>query len=91
MKHKRRVSPSHVVIYIVLILWALTTVTPFLWVVMSSFKDKDLIELQSFSLHFTPTLENYIKTFEKPPQSVWMAYWNSLLISGVVTLSLIHI
>ena len=86
MKHKRRVSPSHVVIYIVLILWALTTVTPFLWVVMSSFKDKDLIELQSFSLHFTPTLENYIKTFEKPPQSVWMAYWNSILISGVVTI-----
>ncbi len=89
MKHKRKVSLSHVVIYIVLILWALTTVTPFLWVVMSSFKDKDLIELQSFSLHFTPTLDNYIKTFEKPPQSVWMAYWNSLLISGVVTIGVI--
>lgn len=28
MKHKRRVSPSHVVIYIVLILWALTHRNP---------------------------------------------------------------
>ena len=66
-------------------LWALTTVFPFFWVLISSFKNKDIIQTDAFSLRFAPTLDNYVKTFTKPPQSVWMAYFNSILISGVVT------
>ena len=82
---RKRVYPSHVLIYILLSLWALTTVFPFLWVLISSFKNKDIIQTDAFSLRFAPTLDNYVKTFTKPPQSVWMAYFNSILISGVVT------
>ena len=86
---RRRPRPSQLVIYFVLILWALTTVFPFLWVLVSSFKSRDLIQTEAFSLRFTPTLDNYIKTFTKPPQSVGMAYANSLLISGVVTVGVL--
>ena len=82
---RKRIYPSHVLIYILLSLWALTTVFPFLWVLISSFKNKDIIQTDAFSLRFAPTLDNYVKTFTKPPQSVWMAYFNSILISGVVT------
>ncbi len=89
MNMRRRPRPSQLVIYFVLILWALTTVFPFLWVLVSSFKSRDLIQTEAFSLRFTPTLDNYIKTFTKPPQSVGMAYANSLLISGVVTVGVL--
>lgn len=82
---RKRIYPSHVLIYILLSLWALTTVFPFLWVLISSFKNKDIIQTDAFSLRFAPTLDNCVKTFTKPPQSVWMAYFNSILISGVVT------
>ena len=58
---------------------------PFLWVIINSFKNKDIIQTNAFTLMFEPTLDNYIKTFTRPPQSVWMAYLNSLVISGTVT------
>lgn len=76
----------HLFIYTVLILWSLTTVLPFLWVVINSFKNRDIIQTQAFSLLFEPTLDNYIKTFTRPPQSVGMAYLNSVIISGAVTI-----
>ncbi len=41
---------------------------------------------QCVFLLFDPTLDNYIKTFTRPPQSVWRAYLNSLVISGTVTI-----
>lgn len=89
VKRRKRIVPSHVVIYILLSLWALTTVFPFLWVLVSSFKNKDLILTNAFSLHFQATLDNYVKTFTKPQQSVGMAYFNSILISGLVTLGVV--
>ena len=58
---------------------------PFLWVIVNSFKNRDIILTNSFSLVFEATWENYVKTFTRPPQSVWMAYLNSLIISGAVT------
>ena len=82
---RRRFRVSQVFIYTILILWSLTTVLPFLWVVVNSFKNKDIIQTNAFSLFFEPTLDNYIKTFTRPPQSVGMAYLNSVIISGTVT------
>ena len=46
---RKRIYPSHVLIYILLSLWALTTVFPFLWVLISSFKNKDIIQTDAFS------------------------------------------
>ena len=85
IRSRRRFPFAQVAAYTVLILWALTTVLPFLWVIINSFKNKDIIQTNAFTLMFEPTLDNYIKTFTRPPQSVWMAYLNSLVISGPVT------
>lgn len=85
IRSRRRFPFAQVAAYTVLILWALTTVLPFLWVIINSFKNKDIIQTNAFTLMFEPTLDNYIKTFTRPPQSVWMAYLNSLVISGTVT------
>lgn len=85
IRSRRRFPFAQVATYTVLILWALTTVLPFLWVIINSFKNKDIIQTNAFTLMFEPTLDNYIKTFTRPPQSVWMAYLNSLVISGTVT------
>lgn len=85
IRSRRRFPFAQVAAYTVLTLWALTTVLPFLWVIINSFKNKDIIQTNAFTLMFEPTLDNYIKTFTRPPQSVWMAYLNSLVISGTVT------
>ncbi|MCI9415001.1 MAG: carbohydrate ABC transporter permease [Clostridiales bacterium] len=83
---RKRFRVSQILIYAFLILWSLTTVLPFLWVVINSFKNRDIIQTNAFSLLFEPTLDNYIKTFTRPPQSVGMAYLNSVIISGSVTI-----
>lgn len=85
----QKYTPSHILFYLLLTLWALTTVFPFFWVVVNSFKDKALIQTNAFSLQFEATWDNYQKAFTRPPQSVWMAYANSLFISGLVTLGVI--
>lgn len=48
-KHKK-VSPGMVLIYVVLSIWAVTTIYPILWVVLNSFKVKDKIMVDSFAL-----------------------------------------
>ncbi len=75
----RKFTPSHILLYLILILWSLTTVFPFAWVLVNSFKNKDIIQTNAFFLHFEATLENYQKA-----QSVGRAYVNSLFISGLV-------
>ena len=50
MRQARRVSPVKIAIYAVLILWALTTVYPFVWVLLNSFREKGLIRRDSFSI-----------------------------------------
>ena len=40
MNKKKKGSLQTGLIYIILIVWALTTIYPILWVIMNSFKDK---------------------------------------------------
>ncbi|MBQ9329136.1 MAG: carbohydrate ABC transporter permease [Solobacterium sp.] len=78
-------------LYIVLVLWALTTVYPIIWVVMNSFKAKDKILANSFALPVGDlfTLANYRKAFNN--LNIFTAYRNSLFISGIVALCVILI
>ena len=49
MKKKTQKTPvSSVLIYIVLGFWALTTIYPFIWVILNSFRKKGLILSDSF-------------------------------------------
>ena len=58
---KKKFEVSSIFIYIVLIFWSLTTIYPIIWVVQNSFKAKDKILANSFSLPTGElfTLANY--------------------------------
>ncbi|WP_312645070.1 carbohydrate ABC transporter permease [Hydrogenoanaerobacterium sp.] len=82
----RRASISKVIIYVVLSLWALTTIYPFFWVIINSFKKKGLIRSDSFSIPTGNafTMDNYKTAFERV--DIFGAYRNSLIISVTVTI-----
>lgn len=86
---RRGFSPGKAVIYVVLSLWALTTIYPFVWVILNSFKLKGLIRSDSFSIPFggSFTLDNYKTAFDRV--DIFGAYKNSLVISCTVTLAVI--
>lgn len=73
--------------YAVLIFWALTTIYPLFWVAINSFKVKNEILANSFSLPVGDlfTLANYKRAFERVP--ILGAYANSLILSGTVTVA----
>lgn len=86
---RSQITPAKVGIYTVLSLWALTTIYPFIWVILNSFRDKKLIRKDSFSIPMGDafTLDNYRTAFER--SNVVSAYRNSLVISITVTLVVI--
>ena len=89
MKKKKHIAPSQVLIYIVLIAWSLTTIYPLIWIIQNSFKAKDQILSNSFSLPLGDlfTLANYRTAFER--LNIFSAYRNSILISGTVAVVVI--
>ena len=88
MKMKRP-SLSRVITYVVLCLWGLTTLYPFLWVILNSFRKKGLILSDSFSLPVGDafTWENYLTAWER--SDFKNAYLNSFVISGSVTIMVV--
>ena len=83
---EKKFSVSKVVTYIVLTLWGLTTVYPFIWVILNSFRQKGLILTDSFSIPLGEafTMDNYKVAMER--SDFGNAYLNSILISGTVTI-----
>lgn len=82
----RKITPAKIGTYIVLIFWSLTTLYPFVWVILNSFRDKGLIRKDSFSIPTAAngfTMANYEKALDRFNFST--AYVNSLIISIVVT------
>ena len=59
---KMKKNPAGIIIvYLFLVFWALTTIYPILWVLQNSFKAKDKILGNSFSITFGEifTMSNY--------------------------------
>ena len=81
----RKITPSKVVTYVVLCVWGITTVYPFLWVILNSFRQKGLILSDSFTIPTGEafTWDNYITAMER--SDFQNAYLNSFIISGTVT------
>jgi len=77
--------------YLVLSLWALTTIYPFIWVILNSFRKKGLILSDSFSLPLGDafTFDNYLVAWQRADFK--NAYLNSFLISGTVTICVVVI
>ncbi len=89
---RKKISPAKVCTYIVLIFWSLTTLYPFIWVILNSFREKGLIRKDSFSIP-TPnngfTMGNYGKAMDRFDFS--NAYMNSLIVSIAVTIAVVII
>lgn len=86
---KKKIRISSILIYIVLIFWALTTIYPIIWVIQNSFKAKDKILADSFSLPLGDlfTTANYRKAFQN--LNIFGAYKNSIFISCMVAAAVI--
>lgn len=84
---KKKVSVSRVILYAVLIFWAVTTIFPFIWVIINSFKPSSELLTSSFSLPKEFTLDNYRNAFNN--LNILRAYGMSFLISGSVTVGVI--
>jgi raffinose/stachyose/melibiose transport system permease protein len=84
-RKKRKFSIAYFIIYLILSVWAVTTIFPFVWVVNNSFKPSREVINSSFSLPKEFTVGNYTNAFEK--QNVLESYKNSFVISGSVTIS----
>ena len=84
-KNKAKRNLWMIPVYAALILWALTTIYPLFWVGINSFKAKDKILSDSFSLPLGDlfTLANYKRAFSRVP--IFHAYANSIMLSGTVT------
>ena len=89
MNKKKKSSLQTGLIYAALIVWAITTIYPILWVIMNSFKDKKHIMSDAFRLPVGElfTMRNYADAFEKA--DILNAYKNSILISGAVAVLVI--
>lgn len=88
VKRLSEVKPGMLIAYIVLCIWALTTIYPFIWVIINSFRHRGQIRTDSFSIPFPGTdaftLDNYQTAFNR--SDIVTAYQNSLIISVSVTL-----
>lgn len=74
---------------LILILWALTTIFPFLWIIINSLKPSSEVLSHSFSLPRVIIFDNYINAFNK--QNILVSYKNSIVISGSVTLFVVFL
>lgn len=83
-KSRKQIKPGTVVIYILLAVWAITTIYPFVWVILNSFKPSAEVITSSFGLPKVFTLDNYKNAFEN--QNILLSYKNSFIISGSVTI-----
>ena len=89
MTKKSKFSIGQSIVYLLLILWSITTVYPIIWVLQNSFKAKDKILANSFSLPLGElfTMAKYRKAFTN--LNIVSAYKNSIFISTMVALFVI--
>ncbi len=82
---RHKLKPGKILIYFFLSLWAVTTIYPFIWVILNSFKLKGLIRSDSFSIPMGDsfTWNNYQTAFDRV--DIFGAYKNSFVISATVT------
>ena len=86
---KKTIGVSKVLIYLTLSAWAATTVFPFVWIINNSFKPSREVVNSSFSLPLAFTMQNYLNAFDN--LNILVAYKNSLIISGSVTVAVMII
>ena len=91
MRRKQKNSPLRGLTWLVLSFWALTTIYPFLWVLLNSFRQKGPDHLRFLLLPVGEafTMDNYLTAWQR--SDFKNAYLNSFLISGTVTVCVVVI
>lgn len=89
MTKRKKTGIGQFPVYLILIFWSVSTIYPIIWVVQNSFKAKDKILSDSFSLPLGDlfTFANYRKAFGN--LNILGAYRNSIFISTTVALLVI--
>ncbi len=91
--NNKKLTPTKILTYGVLVFWAITTIYPFFWVIINSFRVKGMIRKDSFSIPFPGseyfTLDNYKTAMER--FDFKNAYINSVIISITVTIVVVII
>ena len=88
----KKITPAKAGTYTVLTFWALTTLYPFVWVILNSFRERGLIRKDSFTIPLPGsgfTMGNYEKAMER--FDFGNAYMNSLIVSIAVTIAVVLI
>lgn len=88
----KKITPAKAGTYAVLTFWALTTLYPFVWGILNSFRERGLIRKDSFSIPLPGsgfTMGNYDKAMER--FDFGSAYANSLIVSIAVTIAVVLI
>ncbi|MCI1859191.1 MAG: carbohydrate ABC transporter permease [Sporolactobacillus sp.] len=77
---------GHLILYVLLIVWACFTMIPLIWMLSSSFKDtQDIMSVPPQFIPLKPTLAAYRRIFQEGMMGRWLL--NSLIVSGVVTVT----
>ncbi len=87
IKKSKKVGIGIIIVYTILIIWGLTTIYPFFWVINNSFKESTEILSNAFSLPSNFTLDNYKNAFNNV--NILRSYGNSIIISGSVTVAVV--
>ena len=83
--HGRRMDPPHVILFVVMCLFALAMLFPFIWMVLTSLKPET--EVVAFPPKLIPqvwSIDSYISVWQRIPFGRFFA--NSLVFAGGVTL-----
>ena len=82
MKIHKKIKPGNAIAYVILTFWALTTIFPFAWVLLNSFKSSAEVLNASFALPKEFNLDNYHTAFSR--MNILTAYKNSceLAVAG---------
>jgi multiple sugar transport system permease protein len=87
-KARRRRSVNSLIVGLISYGWviiiAITTLLPYIWMVLNSFKPRSEIVYYRF-LPLAPTLENYIKILTKYPFGRW--YMNTAIVTAISVVS----
>ncbi len=82
----RRINFGRIGVYVVLILGSIVAVTPFIWMILASFKTgAEVRQIPPTFWPEAPTLENYRTIFNDPKLPLMLFYRNSAIIAVVNT------
>lgn len=88
---RAKISILNIIAYLILILWAISTISPFLWVINNSFKTTSEILLNSLGFPKELSFRNYQQLGNYGNINMFKGFLNSFIISGSVVLLVLFI